>query len=242
MKNKLIWYLLIPLRSVLFLVTFLILSVLTGKELIEIASWWSVVASIINIAVLGVLIAASKAEKITYLKLINYEKGSAKLKSIIFISLLMIMVGMGGMYLSGYIIYGQIPYFAPLMIAPIPFVLAVINLVVLPITTTLAEDGIYLGGGINQLNLKGISTLVPAFFYALQHSFIPMIFDGKFMIYRFLSFLPLTIFICFWYSRKRNPIPIMMGHILLNIATAVQILATSAEPGIYTQILKIQGG
>ena len=38
-----------------------------------------------------------------------------------------------GMYLAGFICYGKFPYAAPMMIAPIPLVLAIINCVILPI-------------------------------------------------------------------------------------------------------------
>ena len=39
--------------------------------------------------------------------------------------------------------YDDIPAIMPVMIAPIPKTLAVINIVLLPITTTFAEDGLY---------------------------------------------------------------------------------------------------
>lgn len=239
MKSNIKGYLLLPIRSVLFMLTFLVISVLTGRALTELSSWWSVIASVINIVVIGVLIAISKANKISYLELINYKKGSTKFSSIFIISMIMLVVGMGGMYLAGYIAYREFPYLAPMMIAPIPLPFAIINLLVLPITTTLAEDGLYLGYGVNHLNKKWIAIALPAFFYGLQHCFIPTIFQWQFIIYRLLSFLPLTIFICFWYERKRNPIPVMVGHIILNMATAAQILMTSAMPSIYAEMLKI---
>ena len=42
------------------------------------------------------------------------------------------------------------------------------------------------------------------FFYAIQHSFIPMLLDGRYIMYRFLSFLPLTLWICYWYYKNRK--------------------------------------
>ena len=76
---------------------------------------------------------------------------------------------------------------APMMIAPIPPYLALINIFILPLTTTIAEDGLYLGYGINGFPSKWAAVFVPAFFYALQHSFIPTIFDVKFMTYLLLG-------------------------------------------------------
>lgn len=57
------------------------------------------------------------------------------------------------MYLAGYLCYRVIPYGAPMLIAPIPKVLVVINVLLLPVTTAFAEDGLYLGCGVFMLVL-----------------------------------------------------------------------------------------
>lgn len=140
------------------------------------------------------------------------------------------------MYLAGFICYGVIPYAAPMMIAPIPLWLAIINVFILPISTAFAEEGLYLGYGVNRIKNKYGAIIVPAFFFALQHSFIPTLFDMKYIIYRFLSFLPLTIILCWYYYKKRNPLPIMVGHTIIDMATVVQILMTSSINGLYEKM------
>ena len=97
------------------------------------------------------------------------------------------------MYLSGLIFYQKFPYLAPDMVSPIPLWTAIINIPLLPITTALAEDGLYLGCGVNQINNRYLKIIIPGFFFALQHSFIPLLLDIKFIGYRFFSFLPLTL-------------------------------------------------
>jgi len=109
--------------------------------------------------------------------------------------------------------------------------LAIANIFVLPITTTLAEDGLYLGI-LNQTGSKFV-LITSAFFYALQHSFIPLLPDPSFRAYRFLSFLPLTVIMCVWYSKTKNPLPFMVGHFIINLATIAQIVLVSAMPGIF---------
>ncbi len=235
MKNKM--YILLPLRSLMFISVFLLISLISGEKLENLSMWWSVIASIINILFIGILLSHCKKQKITFGKLMEYEKGKCRWCVALLIVISMQVVGMGGMYLAGYFCYGVFPYMAPMMIAPIPLVLAIVNLFLLPVTTTLAEDGLYLGIGVNGMKNKWIAIFVPAFFYAIQHSFIPMLLDGRHIMYRFLSFLPLTIWICYWYYKKRNPLPIMIGHGILNVATAVNILVTSAVPGVYEMML-----
>ena len=231
MKNRNLPFLL-PFRCIIFFLIFIISSAVLNKSLDEISNIWSVVATVVNIITIFILILASKKNG-GYLKLINYEKGKTSVKQVILITLLVLLVGMGGMYLAGFVCYGVIPYAAPMMIAPIPLWLAVINVVLLPVSTALAEDGLYLGCGVNNIENKYLAILLPAFFFALQHSFIPFLFDIRYIIYRFLSFLPLTIILCIHYHKNRNPLPIMIGHAVIDIATVVQIVLTSAIPGFY---------
>lgn len=231
MSNKKLPFLL-PFRCIIFVLIFIIASLVTGKSLDEISNIWSIVASAVNVITILLLVLLTRKNG-GYAKLINYEKGKTKPKQIVVMIFIVLLVGMGGMYLAGFICYGVIPYAAPMMIAPIPLWLAIINVPLLPVTTALAEDGLYLGCGVNQIKNKYAAVLVPAFFFALQHSFIPTLFDLRYIIYRFLSFLPLTIILCKNYYKKRNPLPIMVGHAVIDVATVAQILMTSAIPGFY---------
>lgn len=231
MTNKSLPYLL-PFRCLVFILTFIIGSMITSKSLDGMSNIWSIVASVVNIITIVMLVLITKKNG-GFANLINYEKGTTKPKQIVGMIFLVILIGMGGMYLAGFICYGVIPYAAPMLIAPIPPWLAIINVLVLPVSTAFAEEGIYLGCGVNQIKNKYVAILVPAFFFALQHSFIPTLFDIRYIIYRFLSFLPLTIILCWYYHKHRNPLPIMVGHAVIDVATVAQILMTSAIPGFY---------
>ena len=224
---------LLPLRCVVFLLVFVAGVMITGKGFEDITNWWSIVASVVNIATILLLVFIAKKQNKTFLGFLNYEKGKTTVKQSVLISILIIVVGMAGMYLAGYLCYGVIPYAAPMMVAPIPLWLAIINILILPVTTALAEEGLYLGCGVNNIKNKYLAIFLPAFFFALQHSFIPVLMDFTYIVYRFLSFLPLTIILCWYYYKKRNPLPIMIGHALIDVATVMQILATSLIPGFY---------
>lgn len=237
MRNKKL-ILLMPLRSVLFIVVFVLASVITGKQLEDISNIWSVAASIINILFILALVLISKRQG-GYLKLINYEKGKTRPKQVFAMIGIILLVGMAGMYLAGFICYGAILYAPPMIIAPIPVVFAVINLIVLPVSTALAEDSLYLGCGVRQFENKYASVIVPAFFFAVQHSFIPTLFDVRYIVYRFISFLPLTVILCIHYRKHQNPLPIMIGHAVIDVATAGQIIATSVIPGFYEMMLSL---
>lgn len=237
METKFYPYLL-PSRCLIFLLIFIIASFITEKNLDEISNIWSIVASVVNIAIILLLVFITRKNG-SYKKLINYEKGKSTPKQITKMIFIILFLGMGGMYLAGFLCYGVIPYFAPMMIAPIPLWIAIINILILPISTALAEDGLYLGCGVNQIKNKYIAIFVPAFFFALQHSFIPTLFDVRYIVYRFLSFLPLTILLCMHYHKHRNPLPIIIGHAVIDVFTVAWILITSAIPDFYEMMLNM---
>ena len=230
---------LLPLRSILFLAIFLIGAQITHQNLPDISNWWPIVATVVNIVTIIILFLLAKKHNSSYAKLINYKKGKTTKKQATIMALIILFVGTWGMYLAGLICHGKFPYSAPMMIAPIPAALAIINLILLPATVSFAEDGLYLGCGVNQIKNKYAAIIVPAFFFALQHCFIPTLLDTKYIIYRFLSFLPLTIILCWHYQKHRNPVPIMIGHALIEIASVVMILMTSLSPELYNAMLSL---
>ncbi|MCM1121280.1 MAG: hypothetical protein NC416_01715 [Eubacterium sp.] len=239
MKSNLkVWFVL-PVRCLLFIAIFSFCSMITQKKLTEITHWWTCLASIINIITIVILWIICKRDNTTYREMIHYDQRQGNFwKGFLFV-VIMLLIGIGGMYFAGVLCYGEFPYLAPMMIAPISPHLALLNILILPLTTTIAEDGMYLGYGVNSFTSKWAAVLIPAFFYALQHSFIPTVFDMKFMLYRFLSFLPLTIWICFQYHRKGCISYIMTGHWILNIATTIQIAITSFYPEFYAMLSDI---
>jgi hypothetical protein len=230
---------LLPIRIVLFILSFSLISLLTKKHLSEISNLWSIVVSLCNILTIIILLYVCKKEKINYFDMIKYKKGYSKIYIIIIVSILTLIIGFSGMYLAGYICYKIFPYMPVMMLQPITIMISIINIFFLPITTTMAEDGLYLGIGVNQIKNKYIAILFPALFYALQHSFIPFLLDTRFIIYRFISFFPLTIIFCIYYYRKRNPLPIMVGHFIINIATVFQIFIMSMSPALYESIKNV---
>lgn len=228
---------LLPFRSIAFLLVFVIGAMLTGKGVRDISNWWSIVASAVNIVTIAILYVSAKQSGMSYRELLRLKKEKLTFGRIIGLPVLAAVIGMAGMYLAGFICYGAImPRVTLDVIAPIPAVLAIANLIILPATVSFAEDGLYLGCGVNNISNRYAAILLPAFFYALQHCFIPTIFDARYMTYRFLSFLPLTVVFCVYYYKKRDPLPIMIGHTLLDLATGMMILSTSVIPGVYDKM------
>lgn len=221
-------------RSVLFIIIGVIFARLTNQTLEESSRWWSIICTVCNIITIILLMTICKSERITYKKLITNQRGQDSLRYILFIVMLMIVLGMGGMYGFGFMIYSYVPI---TMIQPIPVWLAIINAILLPLTTVFAELPLYFGYSLNGIEKitgnKTLSILYPMFFYALQHSFIPLLYDWKHILFRFMSFLPLMLVLGIIYDKKRKLRPLMIGHAILDLETGAQILLTSISPALF---------
>jgi len=214
-------------------------AVVTNQSLEQASQWWSIICTVCNIITIALLMFICKSEGTTYKSLIGYQKGDGNFKYTFLITVLMLSLGVAGMYGSGFMIYGYIPV---TMVQPIPVWLAAINSVLLPLTIVFAELPLYFGYALNGIEKitgnKILSILYPMFFYALQHSFIPLLPDWKHILFRFLSFLPLLLVLGNFYYKKRNLVPFMIGHAILDLATGAQILMTSISPALF-EIMKV---
>ena len=221
-------------RSVLFVIGGLIFASVTNQSLADSSKWWPVLCIVFNVITIFVLALVCKYEGSDYRDLIHYQKGQLNFKSVLFIIILMLSTGVGGIYVFGLAIYGYVP---TILIQPIPVWIAIISTILLPVTIVFAELPLYYGYSFNRIKDKtgnrflAMSYIV--FFYALQHSFIPLLFDWDYILFRFLSFLPLIIVLGIIYDKKRALAPLMIGHGFLDLATGIQILISSLFPAIF---------
>jgi hypothetical protein len=227
-------------RSALFIISGLIFAAVTRQSLGQVSRWWSIICTLCNIITIALLMIVCRREGTTYKKLIGYENGGDGVKSTLLIVAIMLVLGMGGMWGFGFMIYGYVPV---TMVQPIPVWLAAINTLLLPLTIVFAEMPLYFGYALNGIEKatgnQVLAIAYPMFFYALQHSFIPLLYDWKHILFRFLSFLPLMIVLGVIYYRKRKLSQLMIGHAVLDLATGAQILMTSVSPAIYEMMNKM---
>ena len=123
---------LLPVRSIVFLLTFIVCAWLAGTDLNHIGHWWSMIAVVVNILTIMLLVFAAHKNGQTFWQLINYRKGQTRWTTILWVTLLVLVVGMSGMYLAGFLCYGNMLFAPPVIIAPIAKWIAIINIVLLP--------------------------------------------------------------------------------------------------------------
>lgn len=227
MKKILPWIL--PLfRTGLFFMGGWIFIIVTKQTYEQAMNWWSLLCTLFNLITIFVLMLVCRYEGIKFKSLYHKNGKKLKFKSTFIFTILMLMIGVGGMLTFSFIFYKGLPEF---LILPIPIWIAVINLFLLPISIVFAELPLYFGYALDRINQQTgkpvVAIIYTVFFYALQHSFIPLLFDYKYMIFRFLSFLPLMIFLGISYYRHKNIKEMMVGHGIMDLSTGMQILIMS---------------
>lgn len=66
-----------------------------------------------------------------------------------------------------------------------------------------------------------LAIAIVAFVWSLQHAFMPLTFDARFMAFRLLSPVPESIFVTLLYLRLRRLLPLAISHALMDGATVL---------------------
>jgi hypothetical protein len=235
-------FLLPALRTVFFITGGLLMlkiPAFRGMNLDEVSMWWPLLCIAVNLLTIAVLVFLTKRDGKNFRDLFNHKKDIKKtFKALMVVIPGMLLLGMGGLMGFSWLVYGYMPVTT---IHPLPIWAAMVVALFLPLTIVFSEIPFYLGyctPGIKGLTQNELISLVyPLFFYALQHSFMPLLFDFKHIFSRFIMFIPLLIMMGLWYSRKKDLIPLMTGHGILDILTGLQILMVSMYPSLYEIML-----
>ena len=103
---------------------------------------------------------------------------------------------------------------------------ALYGLLVWPFIWGLTEQMTYNGYLVPRFEVlsrsTGLAVAVVAFVWSLQHSFMPLTFDSKFMAFRLLSPIPESIFVTVLYLRRlRRVLPLAIAHAVMDGATVL---------------------
>jgi membrane protease YdiL (CAAX protease family) len=135
----------------------------------------------------------------------------------------------GGVYAAGWLIYGTLT--PPLLLGQLPLAASLYGVLVWPFIWGLTEQLTYNGYLLPRFQVLCRSTslaiAIVAFAWALQHAFMPLTFDPKFMVFRLLSSVPHSLFITILYLRLRRLIPLAVAHALMDAATVLLPLLTT---------------
>jgi len=187
--------------------------------------WLPVYGTLIDAGCLVLLWRLTRREGIDLFDLVGFER--ARLARDTLLGLALIPVSLvfifGGVYAAGWLVYGTLtqPYF----LGGLPLAAALYGVLIWPFVWGLTEQMTYNGYLVPRFQVLCRSTSLAivfvAFAWSLQHVFMPLTFDAKFMAFRLLSSVPNTVFQTLLYLRLRRLVPLAIAHALMDGASVL---------------------
>jgi membrane protease YdiL (CAAX protease family) len=187
--------------------------------------WLPVYGTLIDVGCLALLWWLTRREGIHLLDLVGVERtrlgrDAVLGLAIIPVSLLFIFGGTSG---AGWLMYGTPS--PPYLSGPLPLPAAIYGVLVWPFIWGLTEQMTYNGYLLPRFQVLSRSTAlavgIVAFVWSMQHAFMPLTFDPKFMAYRLLSSAPHSVFLTLLYLRLRRLLPLTIAHALMDGASVL---------------------
>jgi hypothetical protein len=231
-------WLVLPLRTVLFP---LIQAALAGIFLLsgranaweEASAWWPVYLVLANGITFVILLTLVRREGLSYTDLwknVGRSLGSRRREILIWTGLILGSVVAGGIGFVGATILfygGEMPEF----VSALPMWAAWLSLLVMPLSIALVELPAYFGYAMPRLEAitgrRWLPLLLAAFFLAIQHSTLPLLFDVRFIVFRFVQMILLALYLGLIYHRTRRLGPLMVLHFLADLQLGVTVFMLS---------------
>ena len=228
------WLMLIS-RSALFLFFQLLIALVlatagTSAAWNESARWWTFIAFLANFVSIYLLVRVFNAEGKRYFEEIRFSRTTLKNDLIWFFlsSLLGLPIAAAPMNILGAAIFGDPMIPTYMMFRPLP-VWAFVLSFLFPLTIAFAELPTYFGYVMprlaDQLKNGWLAWLIASLALAAQHMFLPLILDGRFMLWRLGMYLPFALFAGLMIKIRPTLLPYyMIVHALIDISAVTVYL------------------
>ena len=179
----------------------------------------------IDAGCLALLWRLTRHEGIRLLDLVGFERTRLRRDTLLGFALIPVSLVfiLGGIYGAGWLLYETLT--PPYLFGSLPLPAALYGVLVFPFIWGLTEQMTYNGYLIPRFQVLCRSTSVAialvAFAWSLQHVFMPLTFDAKFMTFRLLASVPNTVFQTFLYLRLRRLIPFAIAHAMMDAASVL---------------------
>jgi uncharacterized protein len=187
--------------------------------------WLPVYGTLIDAGCLALLWPLTRREGIRLFDLVGFERSRLARDALLGLALIpaCLVFIFGGVYAAGWLVYGRLA--PPYLFAPLPLPAALYGVLVWPFIWGLTEQMTYNGYLLPRFQVLYRSTApaiaIVAFAWSLQHAFMPLTFDVRFMAFRLLSSVPQSIFVTLLYLRLRRLLPLAIAHALMDGATVL---------------------
>jgi membrane protease YdiL (CAAX protease family) len=199
-------------------------------------AWWSVYGTLVDIVCLVMMARFMKAERIGIRGLIG--KVNLRWGRDIFLGfglfVLVFPVFMGGSFVSSLLVYGS---WDPqrnlylLGVRSLPLWGVVYSLAVWWIISAATEETTYQAYALPRIRaLSGrswIAVVTVVFWWSLQHCALPFVPDWKYIVFRFVAFVPGVLLLTLIYMRTRRLPPLIVAHWPMDLGAVLMTLIGS---------------
>jgi membrane protease YdiL (CAAX protease family) len=191
----------------------------------DVEPWLPVYGTLIDAGCLALLWRLTRREGIRLFDLARFDRTRLGRDALLGLALVPVCLAfiLAGVYGAGWLVYGTLtpPYF----FGRLPLAAALYGVLVWPFVWGITEQMTYSGYLVSRFQvLCGGTTpavAIVAFVWSLQHAFMQLTFDARFMAFRLLSPIPESVFATLFYLRVRRLIPLAVAHALMDGATVV---------------------
>jgi membrane protease YdiL (CAAX protease family) len=182
--------------------------------------WLPVYGTLIDAGCLALLWRLTRREGIGLFELVGFERARLVRDTLLGFALIPVSLVfiLGGVYAAGWLVYGTLT--PPYLFGRLPLPAALYGVLVFPFIWGLTEQLTYNGYLAPRFQVlcrsTSVAIAVVAFVWALQHAFMPLTFDAKFMVFRLLSSVPFSVFITYLYLRFRRLVPLAISHAVMD--------------------------
>jgi uncharacterized protein len=199
------------------------------------AAWWTVWGTVADLGCLAGMAWFLRREGLRLPHLLGFDRrrlGHDVLVGLAYFAVMFPLAIGGGTLLASWIIFGtpQAPMYAGQLtgrVLPAWGVIYSLSLwwLVWSPTEELTYNGYVLPRLAALSRRPALAVAIVAVLWAVQHAAIPALFDARYLAWRTLSFLPLTLSMGFIYLKMRRLMPLVLAHWAMDIFGAQFTLA-----------------
>jgi len=185
------------------------------------APWWSVYGTLVDIGCLGLMAVYTRKEGIRIRDLIGRPRLRRGRDILLGLGCFLLVFPFFGCAapVASRLVYGSFqPQLYPGLLAgrALPFWAIVYSLSAWWLLWSPTEEMAYQGYVLPRIEAlarsRWIAISIVGFWWALQHSFLPLILDWKYVVWRFLAFLPGVVVFMLIYLKLRRLPPLILAH------------------------------
>lgn len=198
------------------------------------AAWWPATATLTNLVCLTLLLWLFRREGVRLVDVFGFDRAHIGRDLVAVLGILVVSAPLA--YLPNVAIatwlFGDVTRAVDLMFRPLPLWAAYLSLALFPVTIALTELPTYYAYAMPRLEAlagrSAVALTLAVFWHAAQHVTLPLVFDWRFIVWRFVMFLPFALWIALCLRWRPRLLPyLIIAHALIDLQAVWLVYAVS---------------